>query len=106
VVAVLLAGTGSAVAATRQTAPDHTPKPAKVAVLAGSDTDASTIGAIAPMHAAIVHTGGALETQAQAAQLAAEGYDTVIAVGAQARAAVAQAQAGEVGAHTRWQSER
>ena len=47
--------------------------------------------------------GGPFEAQAQATRLAAEGYDTVIGVGAQARAAVSQAAAGEVGAGTHWQ---
>jgi hypothetical protein len=106
VAALLLAGGATAaVAATQDAAPGTTHAP-KVAVLAGSDASASQVGAIAPMHAAVVTTGGGLETQAQAAKLAAEGYDTVIAVGAQARAAIAQAQAGEVGAATHWQIAR
>jgi hypothetical protein len=40
------------------------------------------------------------------AALAGEGYSTVVGIGAQARAAVAQAEAGEVGADTRWDSGR
>ena len=104
VAALLLAGGATAaVAATQDAATTATAAP-KVAVLAGSDASASQVGAIVPMHATVVTTGGSLETQAQAAKLAAEGYDTVIAVGAQARAAIAQAQAGEVGANTRWQT--
>jgi hypothetical protein len=106
VAAVLLAGGATAAVAATQDAVTTTTHAPKVAVLAGSDAAASQVGAIAPMHATVVTTGGALETQAQATKLAAEGYDTVIAVGAQARAAIAQAQAGEVGADTRWLTER
>jgi hypothetical protein len=106
VAAMLLAGGATAaVAATQDQAATIAQTP-KVAVLAGSDTAASEIGAIAPLHATVVTTGGGLEAQAQATRLAAEGYDTVIAVGPQARAAIAQAQAGEVGAHTTWKNAR
>jgi hypothetical protein len=106
VAALLLAGGATAAVAATQDQPTGAQPAPKVAVLAGSDASASLVGRIAPMHATVVTTGGGLETQAQATRLAAEGYDTVIAVGAQARAAIAQAQAGEVGAHTRWTSAR
>lgn len=106
VAALLLAGGATAaVAATQDQAASTTQAP-KVAVLAGSDTATSQIGAIAPLHATVVRAGGTFEAQAQAARLAAQGYDTVIAVGAQARAATAQAQAGEVGTGTHWQAAR
>jgi hypothetical protein len=106
VAALLLAGGATAAVAATQDAAATAPGAPKVAVLAGSDASASQVGAVAPLHSTVVTTGGGLETQAQAARLAAEGYDTVIAIGAQARAAVAQAQAGEVGTGTRWQISR
>jgi hypothetical protein len=102
---LLAGGATAAVAATQDQAATAAHAP-KVAVLAGSDASASQVGAIAPLHATVVTTGGSFETQAQAARLAAEGYDTVIAVGAQARAAAGQAQAGEVGTGTRWVAAR
>jgi hypothetical protein len=47
-----------------------------------------------------------MEAQATAAALAGEGYDTVIGVGAQARAAIGQADAGEVGDGTTFTAAR
>ncbi|WCB96447.1 hypothetical protein DSM104299_05206 [Baekduia alba] len=77
----------------------------RIAVLAGSDASSADIAAATHGRAVVVRrASGTFEAQAQATRLAAEGYDTVIGVGAQARAAVSQADAGEVGAGTRWQS--
>jgi len=47
---------------------------------------------------------GTFDAQAQATRLAAEGFDTIVGVGAQARAAVTQAASAEVGDGTRWQT--
>jgi hypothetical protein len=81
--------------------------PQRTAVLAGPDAAPAAVAtatAGAASTVVVVHrVGGTLDAQAQATRLAAEGYDTVIGVGAQARAAVAQADAGEVGDGTRWQ---
>jgi hypothetical protein len=105
-VTVLLAGcAGTAASHDRPTAPP----PARVAVLAGPDATFSDISGItdaATGPVAVRRVGGSLEAQAIAAALAAEGYDTVIGVGAQARAAVGEAEAGEVGEGTRWASVR
>jgi hypothetical protein len=100
---LVLAGSATAVAASQSTAPGSASAP-RVAVLAGSD--ASTADIAAATHGAPVElrrAGGSFAAQAEATRLAAEGYDTVIGVGAQARAAVSQADAGEVGAGTRWE---
>jgi hypothetical protein len=81
--------------------------PARVAILAGTDAPASAIAAAsdgAGDGAVLRRAAGGLAAQAEATRLAAEGYDTVIGVGAQARAAVGQADAGEVGDGTRWQA--
>jgi hypothetical protein len=80
--------------------------PPRIAVLAGTDASASDVAAAAAGAgdaAELRRATGTFEAQAQATRLAAEGYDTVIGVGAQARAAVSQAAAGEVGAGTHWQ---
>jgi 6,7-dimethyl-8-ribityllumazine synthase len=80
-----------------------------VAVLAGPDARADDVTRATSTTAGPVEVrrvGGALEAQAAAAALAAEDYDTVIGAGAQARAAVAQAEAGELGDGTRWRSTR
>jgi hypothetical protein len=88
---------------------DHTESqsPARVAILAGADASGTDV-ADAQTHAGdgaqVRRATSTFEAQAQATRLAAEGYDTVIGVGAQARAAVSQAAAGEVGAGTHWQS--
>ena len=78
--------------------------PPRVAVLAGDDATATAIAdatsGATPRE--VRRVGGLLEAQAQAAALAAEGYDVVIGVGPQARGAIAQTQAAEVGAGTRW----
>jgi hypothetical protein len=99
---VLAAGAGTAMSQDR---PDQATAP-RVAVLAGADASAADVAraaAGAGRDAELRRANGTFEAQAQATRLAAEGYDTVIGVGAQARAAVTQADAGEVGAGTHWQ---
>jgi hypothetical protein len=81
--------------------------PQRTAILAGGDATPAAItaashGTTRPV--TVRRAAGTLDAQAQATRLAAEGYDTVIGVGAQARAAVAQAAAGEVGDGTDWQT--
>jgi hypothetical protein len=78
----------------------------RVAILAGPDApDAAMVRTTRTASGALPdvrRVDSTLEAQAAAAALAGEGYDTVVAVGAQARAAVAQAAAGEVGDGTSW----
>jgi hypothetical protein len=96
-VALVLAGcAGTAVSQDRAAAPS----PARTAILAGSDAPAAAIttaAAAAGPTAEIRHASGPLDTQALATRLAAEGYDTIVGVGADARAAIAQAASAEVG---------
>lgn len=104
-VALVLAGcAGTAASQDRASAT----APARTAVLAGSDAAPSAISAaVGPFDSdvAVRHTSGTLDAQAQALRLAAEGYDDIVAVGAEARAAVAQAAGGEAGdAHTVWRT--
>jgi len=81
--------------------------PPRAAVLAGGDAteteiaDATTAAYDAgATHIAVRRTGGLPEAQAQAAALAAQGYDVVEAAGPQARAAIGQAASSELpGAH-------
>jgi hypothetical protein len=97
---------GCATAAVAQQSGDGASSAAapRVAVLAGSDASSADIAAATHGRAVeLRRAGGSFAAQAEATRLAAEGYDTVIGVGAQARAAVSQADAGEVGAGTRWQ---
>jgi hypothetical protein len=101
-VAVVLAGcAGTAASQDRASAPAAS----RVAILAGADApDAAMVQATRSADVApdVRRVAGPLEAQAAAAALAGEGYDTVLAVGAQARAAVAQAAAGEVGDGMHW----
>jgi hypothetical protein len=103
-VAVLLAGCAGAAASQE---PVNTSAPQHTAVLAGADAPAAAVAA-ASRHAdgtvTVRRADGTFDAQAQATRLAAEGYDTVVGVGAQARAAVTQAAAGEVGNGTDWQT--
>jgi hypothetical protein len=102
--ALVLAGCAGA-AASQQ--PLDRPAPQRTAVLAGADAPPSAVAAATRRAAGPVvvrHADGTFDAQAQATRLAAEGYDTIVGVGAQARAAVAQAAAGEVGDGTRWQT--
>ncbi|HWH93589.1 MAG TPA: hypothetical protein VNT03_06990 [Baekduia sp.] len=101
--ALVLAGCAGTAASQDRAAEITAPR---VAVLAGADASAADVAAAttgAGAGAVLRRAAGTFEAQAQAARLAAEGYDTVIGVGAQARAAVNQADAGEVGAGTHWQ---
>ncbi|HWI71380.1 MAG TPA: hypothetical protein VNT55_05465 [Baekduia sp.] len=98
--ALVLAGCAGT-AASQDRASD--PGPARTAILAGSDAPAAALTAAATdagAAAEIRHASGPFDTQAQATRLAAEGYDTIIAVGASARAAVSQASAAEIGDDT------
>jgi hypothetical protein len=98
--AVVLAGCAGTAASQDRAAAPATPR---VAILAGSDApDAAMVRATADAPAEVRRVDNPLDAQAAATALAGEGYDTVLAVGAQARAAVAQAAAGEVGDGTRW----
>ena len=101
VAGLLAGGAGTAVSRER---PATAPTPARVAVLAGADASPTAVadaaGGATPRE--VRRVGGLLEAQAQAAALAAEGYDLVIGVGPQARSAIGQAEAAEVGAGTRW----
>jgi hypothetical protein len=100
--AVVLAGcAGTAASQDRASAPAAP----RVAILAGSDApDAAMVRATRSANgpAEVRRVDNPLDAQATATALAGEGYDTVLAVGAQARAAVAQAAAGEVGDGTHW----
>jgi hypothetical protein len=103
-VALVLAGcAGTAVSQDRVAAP----APARTAILAGSDASAtavSTAAAQAGATAVIRRASGPLDAQAEATRLAAEGYDTIVGVGADARAAITQAASAEVGAGTTWRT--
>jgi ABC-type Fe3+-hydroxamate transport system substrate-binding protein len=103
-VALVLAGCAGAAASQERVAASTPPR---TAVLAGADAPSGAV-ATATRRAAgsvtIRHADGTLDAQAQATRLAAEGYDTVVGVGAQARAPVAQAAAGEVGDGTTWET--
>jgi hypothetical protein len=84
----------------------------RVAILAADDASPAVLQRLAanarlraaggPATLTVRRVGGLFEAQAQSAALAAEGYDTVIGVGAVARAAVGQAASAEVGDGTRW----
>jgi hypothetical protein len=102
--ALVLAGGAGAVASSQERDASTSQR---TAVLAGADAPPAAVAAAshrATGTATIRRADGALDAQAQATRLAAEGYDTVIGVGAQARAAVTQAAAGEVGDGTGWQT--
>lgn len=104
-VALVLAGCAGTAASQDRAA---TPAPSRTAVLAGADAPPAALGAATERSGAAVtvrRASGSLDAQAQATRLAAEGYDTIVAVGAEARAAVAQAAGAEVGdADTTWQT--
>jgi hypothetical protein len=103
-VAVVLAGCAGAAASQERVGPSA---PQRTAILAGSDAPATAVTAASRRSAGpatVRRADGTFDAQAQAARLAAEGYDIVIGVGAQARAAVAQAAAGEVGRGTDWRA--
>ncbi|MCW2985965.1 MAG: hypothetical protein JWR63_3535, partial [Conexibacter sp.] len=83
------------------------PQPTRTAILAGADAPAGAVATATSQSATPIdvrRASGPLDTQAQATRLAAEGYDTVIGIGAQARAAVSQAASAEVGSDTTWRT--
>jgi hypothetical protein len=86
--------------------PVHSRVPSRAAVIAGADASLPAVRRVVAglpgRPVTVRRVGGVLEAQAQTAALAGEGYDVVIGVGAQARAAVAQAVAAEVGDGTRF----
>lgn len=93
---------GCATSAASQTGTTSTP-PTRTAILAGSDAAPAAVAAATTPGTTVRRTHGALDAQAQATRLAAEGYTTIHAVGAEARAAVSLASAAEVGtASTTW----
>jgi hypothetical protein len=92
--ALVLAGCATSAASQPGTA---TQPPARTAILAGPDAAPSAIAAAASPGATVRHTRGSLDAQAQATRLAAEGFTTIHAIGAEARAAVSQASSAEVG---------
>jgi len=110
VLALVLAGSAGTALSDQGTSGRAAPaRPAPSAVLAGADADPAAIAAAAreltrPGRPApeIVRAGGSLEAQAESAALAAGGYDSVVGVGPQARGAIAQARAAEIGDGTRW----
>ena len=102
--AVVLAGCAGAAASQERV---DASAPQRTAILAGSDAPATAVTTAARRASGTVtirRAAGTFDAQAQATRLAAEDYDTVIGVGAQGRAAVAQAAAGEVGDDTQWQA--
>jgi hypothetical protein len=107
VAGLLLAGCATT-ASSQERATAGTPATPRVALLAGADaTPAAVSRATRGVRPLVVRrAGGLLEAEAQAAALAAQGYDRVIAVGPQARAAVGQARGAELGARTRWSTSR
>jgi hypothetical protein len=103
---LLIAGAvaGCAGTAASHVRPVRTEAP-RVAILAADDASPAVLQRVAtngPATLTVRRVGGLFEAQAQSAALAAEGYDTVIGVGAVARAAVGQAASAEVGDGTRW----
>jgi hypothetical protein len=105
--ALVLGGSAAATALSQ----DHRPgtDPTRTAVLAGPDASPVQLSRVtrgAPGHTVeLRRVGGPYEAQAAAAALAGEGFETVVAVGADARGAVGQADAGEVGDGTRWRTD-
>lgn len=102
-----LIGAGSAVS----DEPSAATHPVRAAVLAATDATPADIAAATTAARAdgaeqvvVVRPVGQWDTQARAAALATEGYAEVVAAGAQARTAVAQAQASELAAGTRWRT--
>jgi hypothetical protein len=88
----------------------QTTKAPRIAVLATVDTPtpdiARALDAARSGHpgadATVLRAGGTLDAQAQAAALAAQGYDVVAGVGDAGRAAVGQAAGAQIGDDVRW----
>ncbi|WP_445148575.1 hypothetical protein [Baekduia sp. Peel2402] len=93
-VALVLAGCATSAASQQDTS---TTALTRTAVLAGTDAVPSAIAAAAGPGVTVRHSRGSLDAQAQATRLAAEGFTTIHAIGAEARTAVAQAASAEVG---------
>jgi len=105
IAAVLAVSAGSALSQD----PSPASSPPRVAVLAGADATASDIAEATTTayrdgatHIVVRRTGGLQEAQAQAAALAAAGYDRVVPAGPQARGAVGQAASSELPAAAGW----
>lgn len=105
IAAVLAVSAGSALSK------DPTPGPSapRTAVLVGADATADDIATATTTayrdgatNIVVRTTGGLLEAQAQAAALAAQGYDRVVPAGPQARSAVGQAASSELPGATAW----
>jgi hypothetical protein len=104
--ALLLAGCAGTAASQEST---RTASASRIAILASPDAPATAVARARDTAGATVtlrRVGGALDAQATALALAGEGFDTVIGVGADARAAIAQAEVGQVGDGTRWTTVR
>jgi hypothetical protein len=102
--ALVLAGCAGAAASE---GPADASAPQRTAVLAGADAPPAAVTTASRQAAGSVvvrRADGTLDAQAQATRLAAEGFGTIIGVGAQARAAVTQAASAEVGDGTRWET--
>jgi hypothetical protein len=101
-IALILAGcAGTAESRDRAAAP----APARTAILADAGTSPTAIAAATTAPApAIRRASGPLDAQALAVRLAAEGYDTIVAIGPDARAAISQAAAAEVGPDIAWRT--
>lgn len=105
IAAALAVSAGSALSKS----PDPSTTAPRTAVLAGADASATDIAdatAVAYRDGAtrivVRDTGGLLEAEAEAAALAAEGYDAVIPAGNQARTAIGQAAASELRGAAGW----
>ena len=111
VVAAASAGLATGALAAGDAAPPTTKAP-RIAVLATVGTPAPDLArAISAVRhdtseTTVVRAGGLLDAQAQAAALAAEGYDVIAGVGDAGRAAIGQAESADLGDGTRWVSIR
>jgi hypothetical protein len=115
VAAALTAGLATGALAAGDAGPQKE-SPPRIAVLATVGTPApDVVRALAAAReaaggqaasATVVRAGGALEAQAQAAALAADGFGVVAGVGDAGRSAVGQAESAAVGDGTSWVSVR
>jgi hypothetical protein len=115
VIAALTAGLATGALAAGDAEPPSS-KDSRIAVLATVGTPAPAVDrAITAAEATaggratettVVRAGGVLDAQAQAAALAAAGYDVIAGVGDAGRAAIGQAQGADVGPGVHWVSIR
>jgi hypothetical protein len=115
VIAALTAGLATGALAAGDAEPPSS-KHSRIAVLATVGTPAPAVDrAITAAKATaggratettVVRAGGVLDAQAQAAALAAAGYDVIAGVGDAGRAAIGQAQGADVGPRVHWVSIR